>query len=95
MAVPYDQIDESLVGKTVVQISHSGENWWERPAMERTPDPLPISAILREDDHIRILFGQLGYHDDDGRVAAGEGTVVAADLEIGIGPGGWIEVAGD
>lgn len=96
MIVPYDQIDDSVVGKVLVQLSHTGEEWWQRDPADRTPDHLPISAVVREEGHVRLLFGQLRYLSVTGRVVAGntdaEKALASADLEHGIGPGGYAEV---
>ena len=96
MIIPYDQIDGSLVGKVVVQLSHIGENWYEREQADQVSDRLPVTAVINEGDHVRLLFGQLRYLSENGRVLSdtmsADAAPVAADLEQGIGSGGWVEV---
>lgn len=99
MVVPYVDIDDGLVGKVVVQLSHAGENWYDRDPADQTPDRLPIAAVMTEGDVRRLLFGQLRCVGADGRVVAGNAeidgkTIAGADLEQGIAPGGWVEVIG-
>lgn len=95
MKVPYKDIKEQVVGQTLIQLSHAGENWWERDPAGRIPDALPITGVIREKGHVRLLFGALYHQNPEGRAvpeSADQAAVAAGHLELGIGPGGWIEV---
>lgn len=109
MRILATEINDSILGRVLLQYSHVGEEPTERPVNDRIENigAIEIVAVRHSDDDntIALCLGGLlteVARDDDGKVSYGEDgkplrrllDPPAGFVEIGFNDNGWIEVDG-
>lgn len=106
MRIPFEQIDDSLVGRTIREVSHVGED----PLDRNNPHRNEAVGLLTDPPTVRQVTRIEAHNDADGNPVGPSVTLHVGEplmalhpdtgdpdgihswhTEYGVGPGGWIE----